>query len=57
MFKTLYGRLTAVLLVILILVGVLFFFAGLVSVRSFLAEVHQKLNRDLATREEMDAEK
>jgi two-component system OmpR family sensor kinase len=47
-FKTLYGRLTAVLLVILILVGVLFFFAGLVSVRSFLAEVHQKLNRDLA---------
>ena len=46
--RTLYGRLTAVLLVILTLVGGLFFFAGLVSVRSFLAEVHQKLNRDLA---------
>lgn len=46
--KTLYGRLTAVLLIILVLVGVLFFFAGLVSVRSFLAEVHQKVNRDLA---------
>lgn len=48
MLRTLYGRLTAVLLVILTLVGGLFFFAGLVSVRSFLAEVHQKLNRDLA---------
>ena len=33
MLRTLYGRLTAVLLVILTLVGGLFFFAGLVSVR------------------------
>ena len=36
------------LLVILVLVGILFFFAGLVSIRSFMAEVHQKMNRDLA---------
>ena len=48
MLKTLYGRLTLVLLAILVLVGGLFFFAGLVSVRNFLDEVHQKLNRELA---------
>lgn len=48
MLKTLYGRLALVLLAILVLVGGLFFFAGLVSVRSFLDEVHQKLNRELA---------
>jgi len=48
MLKTLYGRLAVVLLAILVLVGGLFFFAGLVSVRSFLDEVHQKLNRELA---------
>ncbi len=48
MMRTLYGRLAAALLVILILVGGLFFVAGLVSVRHFLDEVHQKVNRDLA---------
>ena len=48
MMRTLYGRLAAALLVILILVGGLFFVAGLASVRHFLDEVHQKLNRDLA---------
>ncbi len=48
MLKSLYARLAAVLLAILVLVGGLFFFAGLVSVRSFLDEVHQKLNRELA---------
>ncbi len=48
MLRTLYGRLTAALLLILTLVGAVFFVAGLASVRSFLAEVHQKLNRDLA---------
>ena len=48
MLKTLYGRLAVVLLGILVLIGGLFFFAGLVSVRSFLDEVHQKLNRELA---------
>jgi len=48
MLRTLYGRLAAALLVILIMVGGLFFGAGLASVRHFLDEVHQKLNRDLA---------
>jgi signal transduction histidine kinase len=48
MIRTLYGRLAAALLVILILVGGLFFVAGLASARHFLNEVHQKLNRDLA---------
>ena len=48
MMRTLYGRLAAALLAILILVGGLFFVAGLASVRHFLDEVHQKLNRDLA---------
>lgn len=48
MLRTLYGRLTVVLLTILTLIGGVFFIAGLASVRSFLAEVHQKLNRDLA---------
>lgn len=48
MMRTLYSRLAAALLVILILVGGLFFVAGLASVRHFLNEVHQKVNRDLA---------
>jgi signal transduction histidine kinase len=48
MMRTLYGRLAAALLVILVLVGGLFFVAGLASVRHFLNEVHQKVNRDLA---------
>ena len=48
MIRTLYGRLAAALLVILVLVGGLIFVAGLASVRLFLNEVHQKLNRDLA---------
>ena len=48
MMRTLYGRLAAALLVILVLVGGLFFVAGLASVRHFLNEVHQELNRDLA---------
>jgi signal transduction histidine kinase len=48
MMRTLYGRLAASLLVILVLVGGLFFVAGLASVRHFLNEVHQKVNRDLA---------
>ena len=48
MMRTLYGRLAVALLVILVLVGGLFFVAGLASVRHFLNEVHQELNRDLA---------
>lgn len=48
MLRTLYARLAAALLVILIMVGGIFFGAGLLSVRNFLDEVHQKLNRDLA---------
>jgi two-component system OmpR family sensor kinase len=48
MLKSLYARLAIVLLAILVLVGGLFFIAGLMSVRSFLDEVHQKLNRELA---------
>jgi len=48
MMRTLYGRLAAALLVILVLVGGLVFVAGLASVRHFLNEVHQKVNRDLA---------
>ena len=48
MIKTLYGKLALALLAILVLVGGLFFGAGLLSVRSFLDEVHQELNRDLA---------
>jgi two-component system OmpR family sensor kinase len=46
--KTLYARLALALLAILLLVGGLFFVAGLASVRHFLDEVHQKLNRELA---------
>ncbi len=48
MIRTLYGKLALSLLAILVLVAGLFFFIGLLSVRSFLDEVHQKLNRDLA---------
>lgn len=48
MMRTLYGRLAAALLIILVLVGGLFFVAGLASVGHFLNEVHQKVNRDLA---------
>jgi len=48
MMRTLYGRLAAALLAILVLVGGVFFVAGLASVRHFLNEVHQKMNRDLA---------
>ena len=48
MMRTLYGRLAVALLLILVLVGGLFFVAGLASVRHFLGEVHQKMNRDLA---------
>lgn len=48
MLRTLYGRLAAALLAILLLVGGLFFAAGLLSVHHFLDEVHQKLYRELA---------
>jgi two-component system OmpR family sensor kinase len=48
MMRTLYARLALALLVILVLVGGLFFVAGLASVRHFLSEVLQELNRDLA---------
>ena len=48
MLRTLYGRLAGALLAILLLVGGLFFATGLLSVRHFLDEVHQKLYRELA---------
>ncbi len=48
MFKTLYGKLTAVLLGLLCLVGLLYILLTLYTTRLYLQEVNQKLNRTLA---------
>ncbi len=48
MLRTLYGKLALALLGVLLVAAVLVFVAGIVSVRKFLDEVHQELNRPLA---------
>ena len=48
MFKTLYRKLTAVFLVLLLLLGILYIGLTLFTTRMFLHEVNQKLNRTLA---------
>ncbi|MCI0526751.1 MAG: HAMP domain-containing protein, partial [Nitrospira sp.] len=48
MFKTLYGKLTAVLLGLLCLIGILYVVLTLFTTRMYLQEVTQKLNRALA---------
>lgn len=48
MFKTLYGKLTAVLLGLLCLLGGFYIFLTLVSNRLYFQEVSQKLNHELA---------
>ncbi len=48
MLRTLYAKLALALLGVLLVAAVLVFLAGIVSVRKFLDEVHQELNRPLA---------
>lgn len=48
MFKTLYGKLAAVLLGLLCLIGVLYIALTLLTTQMYLQEVNQKLNQSLA---------
>lgn len=48
MFKTLYGKLTAVLLLLFLGIGILFVLLTLFTTRGHLQEMNQKLNRSLA---------
>lgn len=48
MFRTLYGKLSAVLLALFLLVGALFVVLTLYTTRIHLQETNQRLNRDLA---------
>ncbi len=48
MFKTLYGRLSAVLFLLFVAVGILFVLLTLFTTRVYLQEMTQKLNRSLA---------
>ena len=48
MLRTLYGKLTLALLVLLAVIGVLYILVTLVTTRVFLYEVNQKLDRDVA---------
>jgi two-component system OmpR family sensor kinase len=48
MLRSLYGKLALALLGVLLAAAVLIFIAGIISVRRFLDEVHQEINRPLA---------
>jgi two-component system, OmpR family, sensor kinase len=47
-FKTLYGKLSAVLLLLFLGIGILFVLLTLFTTRGYLQEMNQKLNRSLA---------
>ena len=49
MFRTLYGKLSAVLLLLFVGIGVLFIVLTLFTTRVHLQEMTQKLNRSLAS--------